>query len=43
MGHTSDLADTLRRLNQEIRSCKVDIGEIIQAQEKQEKVNAIIL
>jgi len=34
VGHTYDLADTLRSLREEIRSCKEDNDRIIQAQEK---------
>ena len=43
VGHSSDLADTLRSLKEGIRSCKVDNGKIMQAQEKQVEVNAILL
>ena len=34
VGNSSDLADTLRRLKEEIRSCKADNDRIMQAQEK---------
>ena len=43
IGNSSDLVVTLRSLKEEIRSCKVDNGRIIQAQEKQAMVNAILL
>jgi len=43
VGNSSDLAKTLRSLKEEIRLCKVDNDRIIQAQEKQEEVNAVIL
>jgi len=43
VGYSSDFADTLRRLKEEIKSCKEDNEKIIQAQEKQAEVNAIIL
>lgn len=42
-GHSYDLADTLRSLKKEIRSCKVDNDRTIKAQEKQAEVNAILL
>ena len=35
VGNSSDLADTLRSLKEEMRSCKVDNDKIMQAQEKQ--------
>lgn len=37
------LADTLRSLKEEITSCKADNDKILRAQEKQEKLNAILL
>lgn len=43
VGHSFNLVDTLRSPKEEIRSCKVDIDKIMQAQEKQAKVNAILL
>ena len=43
VGQLSDLEDTLRSLKEEIRSCKVDNDKIMQAQEKQAEVNAILL
>ena len=43
VGNSSNLANTLRSLKEEIRSCKVDNDRIIQAQEKLVEVNAIIL
>ena len=43
VGHSSDLEDTLRILKAEIRSCKADNDKIIQGQEKQAEVNAVIL
>jgi len=43
VGRSSDLANTLRSLKEEIRSCKADNDKIMQAQEKQAKVNAILL
>jgi len=43
VGPSSDLVDTLRSLEEEIWSCKVDNDRIMQAQKKQAKVNAIIL
>ena len=42
-GYSSDLADTLRRLKEEIRIYKEDNDKIIQAQEKQAEVNDILL
>ena len=39
----SDLAVTLRSLKEEIKSCKANNDRIIQAQEKQAEVNAILL
>lgn len=39
----SNVVDTLRSLKEEIRSCKVHNDKIMQAQEKQTEVNAIIL
>ena len=41
--HSYDLANTLRSFNEEIRICKADNGKIMQAQEKQAEVNAILL
>ena len=41
--NSSDLADTLRRLKQEIRSCKVDNDKIMQVEDKQVEVNVVIL
>lgn len=41
--HSSDLENTLRSLNVEIRSFKVDNGRIIQEKEKQVKFNVVIL
>ena len=43
VGNSSDLANTLRSLREEIMSWKVDNEKIIQAQEKQVEVNAILL
>lgn len=43
VGHTSNLANTMRSLKEEIRSCKEDNNQIIQAQEKQAEVNDILL
>jgi len=43
VGNTFDLANTLRILKVEIRSCKADNDIIIQAQEKQAQVNVVIL
>ena len=43
VGNPFDLEVTLRSLNKEIRSCKVDNNKIIQSQENLAKVNAIIL
>ena len=43
VGHSFDLADTLRSLKEEIRSCKADNDKIMQAHEKQAEVNAILL
>ena len=40
---TSNLADTLRSLKEEIRSYKADNEKIMQAQDKQAEVNAILL
>ena len=42
VGNSSDLADTLRSLNEEM-NCKAENDRIIQAQEKQVEVNAILL
>jgi len=42
-GNSSNLADTLRSLKAEIRSCKEDNDKIMQAQEKQAEVNVVIL
>ena len=36
VGNSSDLADTLRSLKEEIRSCKANNDRIMQAKEKQE-------
>ena len=35
VGYSTDLAETLRSLKEEIRSCKADNDQIIQSQEKQ--------
>ena len=43
VGNSSDLLDTLRRLKEEIKSCKADNDRIMQAQEKQEEFTAVIL
>jgi len=43
VGNYSDLADTLRSLKEEIRSCKENNERIIQAQEKLAEVNTMIL
>ncbi len=43
VGKYSHLVDTLRILEEEIRSRKVDNDKIMQAQEKQEEVNVILL
>jgi len=43
VGYSFDLANTLRSLKEEIRSCKADNDRIIQAQEKQGEVKAILL
>lgn len=40
-GHSSDLADTLRILKEEIRNCKTDNDRIIREQKEQAKFNAI--
>ena len=40
---SSDLAQTLRRLKEEIRICKANNDEIMQAYEKLAEVNAILL
>ncbi len=40
--HSPNIENTLRSLKAEIRSCKAKNDRIIQAQEKQAKVNAII-
>lgn len=42
-GYSPDIANTLRSLEAEIRSCKEDNDTIIQSQEKQSEVNAFIL
>ena len=41
-GHSLDLADMLRSLKEEIRSCKENNDKIIHAQEKQVEVNEIL-
>jgi len=43
VGHSSDLEDKLRSLKEEIRICKANNEKIMQAQEKQVEVNAILL
>ena len=43
VGNSYDLADTLRSLKEEIRSCKENNDKIMQAQEKQVEVNVILL
>lgn len=43
VGYSSDLADTLRSLKEESRSCKEYNDKIMQVQEKQAKVNAVII
>ena len=43
VGQSFDLEDTLRSLKEEISSCKEDNDKIMQAQEKQVQVNAILL
>jgi len=43
VGNSSDLADTLRSLKEEIRSCKVDNDIIMQTWEKQAELNVVIL
>ena len=43
VGHTSDLADTLRNLKEEIRSCKEDNDWIVHEQEKKVELNSIHL
>ena len=43
VGYSSYFSNTLRSLKEEIRSCKADNDRIIQAQEKQAEVNAMIL
>jgi len=42
-GNSSNLGVTLRSLKEEIRSCKENNDRIIQAREKQEEINAVIL
>ena len=42
-GNSSDLTDTLRSLKEEIKSFKVENEKIMEAQEKQGEVNAILL
>lgn len=42
VGHSSNLTDTLRNVKEEIRIFKADNNKIMQAQEKQVKVNAIL-
>jgi len=43
VGNPSDLAVTLRSLKEAIRSCKVGNEKIMETQEKQVEVNAILL
>ena len=43
VGNSSHLELTMRSLKDEIRSCKADNDRIMQAQEKQTEVNAMIL
>lgn len=43
VGNSPNLADTLRSLKEEIRSCKENNDRIIQAHEKLAKINAVIL
>lgn len=43
IGNSSDLADTLIILKEEIRICKEDNDRIMHAQEKQAEVNVVIL
>ena len=43
VGHSSDLADTLRSLEEEIWSSKEDNDIIMKAREKQTEVNAVVL
>ncbi len=43
VGNPFDLAITPRSLKEEMRSCKADNDRIIQAQEKQAEVNAILV
>jgi len=42
VGNSSNLTDTLRNVKEEIRIFKADNNKIMQAQEKQVKVNAIL-
>jgi len=43
VGNSFDLEVTQRSLKEEIRSCKIDNDKIMQAQEKQVEVDAVIL
>ena len=42
VGNSSNLEEKMRILKEEIRSCKVDNDKIMQAQDKQVEVNAIL-
>lgn len=42
-GYSPHIEDTLRSLKEKIRSCKEDNDRIIQAYEKQENINVVIL